>query len=168
MIPPSWSPPTPSSGTPKPVYLNQSSTIARNLSERNPPLWASEVLLSSDSEYSSDDSPPNTQDVDFIIINSNSDSDEYMDVDTESYEDEYWDNMSRAIQENDLLNPWNIPNDNPPAQPEVFNVWNNGWMTAAELHEFLNPRGDLKRKRDETEAEQHLLNPPRKKSFRDQ
>lgn len=122
----------------------------------------------------------------FIEGHLTQDDDEYvpMEIDSLSNEDHEWiyDDLPEYPY---FLEEWsapvvdNVTNDPQPpiappqpAQPQpaqhVFNVWNNSWMTAAELWEFQRSlqtqRAGSKRGRDETVAEyMHLPHPPHKK-----
>lgn len=147
---------------------SKSNSVQENVTDGRPPLWAAEILISSDSEYSSDDSPPNEDDIDFVVItNDTPDSEDYMDVDSDSgeYEPWYWDYVGEQLAIHEEANMWVPPVDNTP--DDIFDVWQNRWMTAAELRDHNSGK---KRSRDSafTAAEQHHaedIGPSKKRRF---
>lgn len=154
----------------------------------------SESVSSSSFECNSDcecdccmDPKDNTYSGSFVSGQESSDE-SYVDEEPPLYDEAYWDDLITQIPDrfDDLVDEWahtepNVTNGPMPGeldpgyqayvanQRNVYNVWTDSWMTAAELHVFyqnhgIPARSNNKRDREETVAQyMGLPHPPSKK-----
>lgn len=143
----------------------------------------------SSDEYSHDDLP-NQDDLDFVVGLFSDDDTEYIPMDISSeesdeYSDHSWYEINNAIEQvnQHYADQWAVENlpprsvtPPPPVEQEPryhalppsimpdYNVWTNGWMTAAELHaQQERVRDARKRDRPTTDAEDDSYNKVKKK-----
>jgi len=178
---------------------NMNKSIEANLTANRNPLYADEILILSDS---SDEECSSECECDFcmdphrgeltssmaeFVVGDISQDDDFipMDVDSDSLSTDEYSWIQDLPEDPNFIESWSseptITNDpkpnvtNAPAdilQEPVFNVWENRWMTPAELGEFHAlhyQRSHLKRPRQETAAEYHGLPHPanKKRNFGD-